>query len=416
MKLFNIGVTPFHSETEKFKYKLVNIFSWITTVIFTSTGINNHTLGDTFSCWFLETFALFSSFSLIILSLGKLKLAISYLFVVISIALFYFDSYSGVYSGTYLYYFPLLLAIGNIFDFQTKNDRILLFGHILLIIFLVFLNIITDRVWFENHSLNMVQKKQMFIFNLAFSIVSLSFFVYIIIHSNIQKFNLLKNLVEEESKLRLMEVEKNRDTEILLAELQHRLKNNLSLLSSLLKIKLENINDNNYQLAFKESIHAIHTVAQANNFQKFDKDSLIVPISAYIHEVNEYWDQLLKEYPVTHTPKLKATECFMNIKQAIPLGLIIHEIISLYWFQCLQSKKTHQLEIEIKPLDQLVKICFKSDIEQLLSLNANKETIVHALIEQVDGTISTVSPNEFCIEIEGKITSPMIESKSLYKN
>lgn len=415
MKLFNIGVTPIHSETEKFKFKLINIFSWIATVIFTLTGINNYTLGDSFSCWILETFSLLSSFSLIILSFGKLKMAISYLFVVISIALFYFDSYSGVYSGTYLYYFPLLLAIGNIFDFQTKNDRIVMYGHIGLIVILVLLNVVTDRSWFANHALTMAQTNQMFIFNLSFSIIALSFFVFVIINSNIQKLNLLKNLVEEESKLRLLEVEKNRDTEILLAELQHRLKNNLSLLSSLLKIKLENIDDNNYHLAFKESIHAIHTVAQANNFQKFDKDRLIVPISAYINEVNAYWDQLLKEYPVTNKPKLKANECFMNIRQAIPLGLIVHEIISLYWFHCLQSEHSHKLEIEIKPSDQLVKIYFKSDIEQLLSLNVTKEMIVHALIEQVDGTISTVSPNEFRIEIEGKITSPMIESKSLFK-
>lgn len=415
MKLFNIGVTSIHSETEKFKFKFINVFSWIATVIFLFTGINNYTLGDAFSFWILETFALLSSLSLIILSIGKIKFAISYLFVIISIALFYFDSYSGVYSGTYLYYFPLLLAIGNIFDFQTKNDRIVMFGHIFFIVFLVFLNIITDRVWFENHSLNLEQKNQMFIFNVSFSIISLIFFVYVIIHSNIQKVNLLKNLVEEESKLRLMEVEKNRDTEILLAELQHRLKNNLSLLSSLLKIKLENINNSNYHLAFKESIHAIHTVAQANNFQKFDKDSLIVPISAYTHEVNEYWDQLLKEFPVTNTPKLKANECFMNIKQAIPLGLIIHEVISLYWFHCLQSEKAHHLQIEIKPADQKVLVYFSSDIEHLLSLNVTKEMIVHALIEQVDGKLTPISTCKFCIEIEGKITAPMIESKSLYK-
>lgn len=416
MKLFEIGITSNHTESEIFKFRLINIFSWIATVIFTLTGINNYQLGDPFSCWILETFALLCSLSFIVLSFGKVKFAISYLFAIISIALFYFDSYSGVYSGTYLYYFPLLLAIGNIFDFQTKNDRIVMFAHIALIILLVFLNILSNRTWFESPTLNLEQKNQMFTFNLSFSIVSLSFFVYIIINSNIQKLNLLKNLVEEESKLRLMEVEKNRDTEILLAELQHRLKNNLSLLSSLLKIKLENINDDNYHLAFKESIHAIQTVAQANNFQKFDKDRLIVPISAYIHEVNEYWGQLLKDYPISNKPVLTAHECFMNVKQAIPLGLIIHEVISLYWFRCLESDRAHQLKIEIKPTEQVVRVCFISDIEQLLSLNVAKEMIIHALIEQVDGKFTPVSASEFCIEIEGKITSPMIESRSLYKS
>lgn len=330
-------------------------------------------------------------------------------------ALFYFDSYSGVYSGTYLYYFPLLLAIGNIFDFQTKKDRIVMFSHIGLIILLVFFNIVSDRELFESQTLNIEQKNQMFVFNLSFSVISLSFFVYIIINSNIQKLNLLKNLVEEESKLRLMEVEKNRDTEILLAELQHRLKNNLSLLSSLLKIKLENINDDNYHLAFKESIHAIQTVAQANNFQKFDKDRLIVPISTYIKEVNGYWGELLKDYPISNKPELITHECLMNVKQAIPLGLIVHEVISLFWFHCLESEKPHSLKIEIKPSNQLVNICFVSDIPQLLSLNVAKEMIVHALIEQVDGKLIPVTPSKFCIEIEGKITSPMIESRSLYK-
>lgn len=319
----------------KSKVRLSNIFGLLACGIFLSTGINNYLLGDPDSAIFLELLAMMSLLTLAVNYFLNPKFAFLYLFAIITVGVFFFDSYAGIDSGSYLYYFPFSLAVANVFDYQTKSDRRIMLLQLLLIAVLIFVNLITDHKMFENKSLTIEQKRTMFYFNILVSIICLGYFIFLIVSSNVQKLNLLENIVNEETKLRNLAVEKNREKEILLAELQHRLKNNLSLMSSLLKLKLENVNDDNYSVAYKESIHAIQTVAQANHLQKFEDGRLTVPIDKYLKEVKLYWFQLFDDIPILGTIRLKSESFSMNVKQAIPIGLIIHEIISLFWIHSL---------------------------------------------------------------------------------
>lgn len=414
MTIINIGVRPFQSRKIRSKIRLSNIFALISFFIFTASGLNNINLGDLFSGYFLEILGSLCLITWLINYFGKPKLSITYLFGLISIAIFYFDSYSGINSGTYLYYFPLLLAIANIFDFNTRPDRIRMISHLIFIGLLVFVNLFTDHSIFENETMTESQKKTMFIFNMAFSISCLSYFIFLIVNSNIQKVTLLKNLIAEESKLRALEEEKNRDKEILLAELQHRLKNNLSLMSSLLKLKLENINDANYSLAFKESIHAIQTVAQANHLQKFDDGKLLVPMNIYLNEINLYWSQLLENSPIQGKVSLKCSDYLLNVKQAIPIGLIFHEVISLFWFYCLENEIDCTLDFKVSENNNQTKVLIHSSVPVLFQHNRTKEVIIQALIEQIDAQGSQISQNDYVIEISSGV-HPMLESETLFR-
>jgi two-component sensor histidine kinase len=231
----------------------------------------------------------------------------------------------------------------------------------------------------------------------------------------VHKLSLLENIVREETKLRNLEVDKNRDKEILLAELQHRLKNNLSLMSSLLKLKLENVNDDNYSLAYKESIHAIQTVAQANHLQKFDDGKLTIPIDRYLKEVKIYWYQLFEEIQILGNIKIKSENFSMNVKQAIPIGLIIHEIISLFWIHCFTRDLKEDLIIGISQREDKTVLKIMSTLPNLTKLDTKKEVIIYALIEQIDAIPTEVNANEFTIEIMNNIYAPLLESEALFK-
>ena len=215
--------------------------------------------------------------------------------------------------------------------------------------------------------------------------------------------------------MRALEQEKNRDKEILLAELQHRLKNNLSLMSSLLKLKLDNVTDSNYPLAFKESIHAIQTVAQANHLQKFEDGKLFVNLKSYLMEVNIYWHQLLVDMPIGGEIKMSVCDYQLNVKQAIPLGLIFHETISLFWFHVLLKETNDSLEIAVSVKDDVVEVLISSSLAHLLKINPTKEILVHALIEQIDARYAAVDNYTFRIEIPNGKHSPMLESESLFR-
>ena len=133
-------------------------------------------MGDLTSAIFLEALAVLSLFTWVINLFGKQKASISYLFGLITLAIFYFDSYSGINSGSYLYYFPLLLAIANIFDFRTRQDKVVMYVHLAFITALIFVNLFTGHTLFKSHFITEKQTGIMFIFNMAFSFCCLSYF------------------------------------------------------------------------------------------------------------------------------------------------------------------------------------------------------------------------------------------------
>lgn len=395
------------------KGKLSNVFGLITCCVFLSTGINNYLLGDFNAAIFLELLAIMSLITLVINYTLNPKIAFLYLFSLITLGIFFFDSYAGVDSGSYLFYFPLSLAVANSFDYQTKGERLMMIMQLFLISLLIFINLATNHQLFENINLKSEQKQQMFKFNLIVSIICLGYFIFLIVSSNLQRLILLENIVAEETKLRNLEIEKNRDQEILMAELQHRSKNNLSLMSSLLKLKLENVNDDNYSFAYKESIHAIQTVAQANHLQRFFNGKLMVSIDIYLDEIKLYWLQLFNENPLAGEIKIKSESFSMNLKQAVPLGLIIHEIISVFWIHCLEKDVKEVLVIDISERLDTTVVKITSSTSDLIKLE--KEAIIFALIEQIDAMYQYSNPKEFRFEIPNDIHSLMLESESLFK-
>lgn len=411
MGITDLGVQKHFAKRILSKIRLLQTIAFISIFILTCIAINNYRLGDSFSSYILESFAVLVLGSIFLSHKGRLKLATSYLFTLISFAIFYFDSYSSTAAGFYLYYFSLLLAIANIFNFKTKQDRIIAIAHLGLIGLLVGISIATDNQLFSVKDLSENQIDKMFFLNLVLSIASVGYFTYLMIGMNTIQADLYQELVDEEIKLRISEIEKNRNTEILLAELHHRLKNNLSLMNSLLKLKLETTNESNYSIKVTETIHAIQTVAQANRNFVFEKENLSLPMAPFAKEIILYWNQLTDHKGNIH---INASDFKMNIKDAIPLGLIIHEFILLFWEIAIQQTEEEKLDFKIRK-GNLISLKISSSIPDLLEFDVNRKNIIEALAEQIDATITQLNPNDIAIEMASLKVQPLLESEVLFR-
>ncbi len=123
--------------------------------------------------------------------------------------------------------------------------------------------------------------------------------------------------------------EKNKENELLIKEIHHRVKNNLQIILSLLNSQLnalpeKNVDAENIILDSKnriESISLIHqNLYQSNNFLEV--------------ETQLYFEDLLNSIIQSHTDvykdvlvEKKIDNCVIKIPLAVPLGLIINEII-----------------------------------------------------------------------------------------
>lgn len=118
-----------------------------------------------------------------------------------------------------------------------------------------------------------------------------------------------------------------KEKEVLLTEIHHRVKNNLQIISSLLRLQTKYIHDEKACNIFRDSQDRIRAMAmihenlyQSNNLAKIE-------VYDYIHNLT---NNLICSYGVTQDIQihLNIDKIYLKIDTAIPCGLIINELIS----------------------------------------------------------------------------------------
>ncbi|MGE5444020.1 MAG: sensor histidine kinase [Ignavibacteriales bacterium] len=118
------------------------------------------------------------------------------------------------------------------------------------------------------------------------------------------------------------------EKEVLLKEIHHRVKNNLQVISSLLDLQSRYIKDEQSHKIFKESQSRIKSMAFVHEKLYQSKDLARINFAEYIRDLAA---NLFHSYGVSSTAiKLKITvdNTFLDINTAVPLGLIINELVS----------------------------------------------------------------------------------------
>jgi hypothetical protein len=400
-------VFPF--EKKYSKSRVINMYMVIFTTTLIFASLNSLYSKDIFSSLFLFSAAAITSFGFIFNQMKLHDFAKFYVLAIISIIIFYFISYDAAQSGAYLYYFPLSLAIVNIYDFEIKKERAFIFAHFFINAVLITINIFTNYSLFKSKFITPETIEQFFIFNSVFSTLCMSYFLHLIIFMNTRQKKLIHNLTDEMLKSKNFEETKKTSNDILFAELQHRLKNNLSLMSSLIRLKMENVIYENVQEKINEAAHAIQIVADANRFVIFKDNAFCVPAKVYFNEVVDSWISLNGNKKANFA--LKLADYDINIKQAVPLALILHEIITV--FCKLQENKSSEHFLKINLTEIGILHC-ESSVDNLVEICKTSEQLIQILVEQIDAELVSINLNEFEIKYENHVEQNTLESQSIF--
>lgn len=132
-----------------------------------------------------------------------------------------------------------------------------------------------------------------------------------------------------ERKLAEMQVRESlREKEVLLQEIHHRVKNNLQVISSLLDLQSQHIEDPTTQKLFQDSKSRVKSMALIHEKLYESKNLAYLNFAEYLEVLSHY---LFQSYQVSSshiTLRLKLEPIILNTQQAIPCGLIINELIS----------------------------------------------------------------------------------------
>lgn len=119
----------------------------------------------------------------------------------------------------------------------------------------------------------------------------------------------------------------NSEKEFLLKEIHHRVKNNLEIVSSLLSLQSAQINDADILDAMKQSQHRVHSMGMIHQNLYMGENLAAIEMKEYFSNLSDYIINAFgKNEQVTVAVKMDRLE--LDIDTAIPIGLIVNELIT----------------------------------------------------------------------------------------
>ncbi len=219
---------------------------------------------------------------------------------------------------------------------------------------------------------------------------------------------IIYNRLKVTRKQKILIEKKNKENELLLGEIHHRVKNNLQVISSLLSLQEANITDETAKAAIldgKERVHSmglIHKMLyQQNDFSGIDMGEYIKTlVTGLLDSFGKNPDQFELNYDIE--------DIHLDVDTAIPLGLILNELVvnSLkHAFQSIENPKIglklHErnnkliLEISDNGKGDLGKVESSTSFGMKLVKSFCRQLNGKFSMEQMDGLSSKVVINDY---------------------
>lgn len=210
----------------------------------------------------------------------------------------------------------------------------------------------------------------------------------------------------EKISLQNTELEKrNHEKEILLKEIHHRVKNNLQIIVSLLNLQSAKFMDDRFLKAFSETKNRVISMSLVHQKMYQNVNFKGVPFQDYLDLIFDNNGTLFETEQLTVKFENNVPENLnLEIETAIPLGLILNELISNSYKYAFESVEKAVISIEYTVLDNDQfnltysdnGVGMPDDFDYKNSTTLGFE-LVHALAEQIDSTVEVYNANGFHI-------------------
>lgn len=184
-----------------------------------------------------------------------------------------------------------------------------------------------------------------------------------------------------------------KEKELLLAEIHHRVKNNLAMVSSLLNLQQSKAKDDFHRELFTESKNRVLSIASIHQLLYQNKDFEKVNFTNYANEILS----VLKESYVHLSPSVKITTQIepiqIELSQAIPLGLILNEVVSNCYKHGFKNKKNNEINVYLKGKSEKFVLeisdngCGIANIEEQRKKDTLGLSLIYDLAEQINAKV-----------------------------
>lgn len=200
-------------------------------------------------------------------------------------------------------------------------------------------------------------------------------------------YGIAHDITDRKEKNRKIEKQLSEKT-LLLSEMHDRVKNNLALISGLISLQRDKLQEQEDMEYLDNLASRIHTIAMVHEQIYKTEDFSNLRIDKYIGEFTEKLDELLNRENVQNNIDLNLNPVSLNISQAVPAALLLNELVTN---ACKYGASTEG-DIKIKVDEEGSRVSFtikdsgpglpkEHDIEDPQSLGLR---LVRVLINQLD--------------------------------
>lgn len=184
------------------------------------------------------------------------------------------------------------------------------------------------------------------------------------------------------------------EKEVLLAEVHHRVKNNMQVISSLLSMQSKQITDTAVREIFLETHNRIHSIAKVHELLYISGNYSCIYYDDFLKKLLSYLSDFYRSVNRNITVEVLVEQVRIPLSQAIPLSLIATELITNAYKYAFPGCRSGTINIDLKsgPITGSGILIIRDDGVGLpqgldpLDMPSMGMRLITGLIEQISGT------------------------------
>ncbi len=212
---------------------------------------------------------------------------------------------------------------------------------------------------------------------------------------NIEGYVFVASDISSQKKAQQKIAESLREKEVLLAEIHHRVKNNLAVISGLLQMQMWESEDEGARSALQQSNLRVQSIALVHEML-YQSDSLsYIQFDQYLRDLLDTISEVYNSEDIAIITEFDSIT--LNINQAIPCALLINELVINAHKYAFKGQSEGEVTVRVQLVNERVAvevsddgIGFQDTEKQVYSLGLD---LVETLSEQLNGDLSIYNNN-----------------------
>jgi two-component sensor histidine kinase len=374
-RIINIGAYPGDDVFQNRLVKAVNIININAIVCLLITAFFGQFVMRIETSWFILLGCPAYFYSLILNRLKRTILAFSLMFCNSSTLMAIYCVRMGEESCVHIHFTLIIMGISLLF--KRKETRLYFYFNAIYLLFCMAFVFICFQTGFLDFLVDSnVNSEELRQLNFMFLIICSIIFSIVIANTNQSQQNALEDSLQEQK--------------VLLAEVNHRVKNNLAVIVSLLNMQMNSSKNKETKNAIQVVHNRIMSMALVHQKMYQNKSAIAVELETYITElVKEIRNSMSLQEEIEVA--IEVAPINIDVSVAIPLGLILNEIITNAIKHAFDDTLHPKIDIKLKNVnDQMIELMVTDNGKGMVISDRAEDAglgldLIEALTDQIDG-------------------------------